>query len=219
MLDADAKAVLDQASKTLAAAQSFSFRVQRDVPTQIAEASGMAEKADIRVAAVRPNRLHAIRMREGSESNFYYDGSKITKYDAGSNTYATAPAAATIDGMIDQLSAQWGIRPPLAGLLVSHPFETVTRTAQSGKLVGEESIANEPCHRLTFTGSGVIRDLWISTKDHLPRRFDVTITELKGSPRGVTTISDWNLDAQFPSDHFKAKVPSGATQRDMGEMP
>jgi hypothetical protein len=218
-LDPDAKAVLEKASMTLAGAKSFSFRVQRDVPDQIAEASSMAKKADIRVSATRPDRVMAVRVREGVKSNFYYDGATITSYDTGTNTYAAAAAPATIDQMIGQLSAQWGIRPPLAGLLVSKPFETAIRTAKSGKLVGEELIGGESCNHLTFTGDGVIWDLWISAKDHLPRRFDVTITELEGSPRGVTTISDWNLDAQFSSDHFKAKVPSGATRRAMDEMP
>ena len=217
-LDADAKAVLQKSSETLAAAKSFSFRVQRDVPAQIADAAGMAKKADIRISTVRPNRVATVRSGEGTETRFFYDGSKITNYDTGSNAYADSEAPATTDAMIAMLAEKWGIRPPLAGLLVSKPFESAMQKAKGGKLVGEESIGDEPCHHLNFTGEGVIWDLWISTMDHLPRKFDVTVTELEGSPKGVTVISEWNLAAKFPEGHFQAKVPANATQREMDEM-
>ena len=103
-IDADAKAVLQTASETLASAKSFSFRVQRDVPAPIADAAGMAKKADIRVTTVRPNKVMAVRSGQGTETRFYYDGSKITNYDTGSNTYAASDAPATIDAMITLLA-------------------------------------------------------------------------------------------------------------------
>jgi hypothetical protein len=214
-IDADAKAVLQKTSDTLAAAKSFSFRVQRDVPAEIAEASGMSPKADIRVSARRPNRVMAER---ADGARFYYDGSTITRIATKENTYATADAPDTIDAMIDFLASEWGMRPPLAGLLRSNPFQSALEKAHGGKLLGNEAIDGVPCDHIMIHGEGVIWDLWISTEDFLPRKFDVTVTEIKGSPRGVTTMSEWKLDASFSDEHFKAVVPTGATRRNMEEM-
>ncbi len=79
-IDPDASAILQKASDTLAASNSFSFRVQRDVPTVIAEKSGMSEKADIRVSAQRPNKVMAVDMAGEHERHFYYDGLQITRH-------------------------------------------------------------------------------------------------------------------------------------------
>ena len=219
-IDADAELVLSKASATLAAAESYSFRIQRDVPAALAEAAGIRGKADIRVSAVRPNRVAAVRGSGTSEARFYYDGSSITLYDAGTNSYAAAEAPATTDEMIQQLDEQWGIRPPLAGMLVSTPFASRgIKSTKGGELVGTEEIAGEPCDHLKILGDGVQWDLWISKRDYLPRRFDVTVTELEGSPRGVTTISEWNTDANLSPNLFEANIPAGATRREMSEMP
>ncbi|MGI9240938.1 MAG: DUF2092 domain-containing protein, partial [Verrucomicrobiales bacterium] len=74
------------------------------------------------------------------------------------------------------------------------------------------------CNHLNFIGYGVVWDLWISAEDHLPRRFDVTVTELDGLPRGSTKISEWNLAQDFPSGHFRATIPAGYTQREMEDL-
>lgn len=217
-IDPDAKAILQQASDTLAAADSFSFRVQRKVPAVIAEKSGMSEEADIHVSAQRPNKVMAIDQAGGHERCFYYDGSQITRHGGPRNIHAIAAAPATTDEMIPFLKKEWGVHPPLAGLLLSKPFEGAIQKAQSGTLIGEETIDGELCHHLQFTGDGVLWDFWFSAADHLPRRFDVTITELSGSPKGETKISGWNLDAKFPEDHFRAKIPAGSTPRPMVEL-
>lgn len=217
-IDPDAKAVLQKASETLAAADAFSFRVQRDVPAVIAVKAGMRENADIRVSAKRPDQVMAVDSSGGVERRFYYDGKQITRYGGPGNHYAVADAPATTDEMIPFLNEKWGVHPPLAGLLLSNPLEFDVEKAQEGTLVGEETIDGELCNHLNFIADGVVWDLWISAGDHLPRRFDVTITELDGLPRGSTTISEWNLAPSFPSDYFRAIIPAGFTQRKMEEL-
>ena len=214
----EAKAILEKASETLAAADAFSFRVERDVPAVIAVKAGMRENADIRVSAMRPDKVMAVDSSGGTDRRFYYDGKQITRYGGPGKHYAVADAPATTDEMIPYLNEKWGVHPPLARLLLSKPLEFDVEKAQEGTLVGEETIDGELCNHLNFIGYGVVWDLWISAEDHLPRRFDVTVTELDGMPSGSTKISEWNLAQDFPSDHFRATIPAGYTQREMEDL-
>ncbi|MGI9243503.1 MAG: DUF2092 domain-containing protein, partial [Verrucomicrobiales bacterium] len=144
-IDPEAKAILEKASETLAAANAFSFRVQRDVPAVIAVKAGMRQNADIRVSAMRPNKVMAVDSSGGSDRRFYYDGKQITRYGGPGNHYAVADAPATTDEMIPYLDEKWGVHPPLAGLLLSKPLEFDVEKAQEGKLVGEETIDGVLC--------------------------------------------------------------------------
>lgn len=214
-LDPEARAVLDRAAATLKNAQSFRFRVQRSVPAAMAEAAGIDAKADIRVAAVRPNRVHAIN----GAWRFFYDGDRIVLLDTAKKTFALAEAPGNTDAMIEFLHNDWDVRPPMAGLLKSHPFSGGhLKEVVSGKLVGTETVGGESCDRLTLVGDGVEWDLWFSKKDHLVRRFDVTITELEGSPRGTTLVSEWDLDADNPEEMFDAGSLQGNQQVDITEL-
>ena len=214
-LDPQVQAVLDQAATALKGAQSYRFRVQRDVPANIADVAGIDRKADIRVSAVRPDKVYA----ENGSRRFHYDGGQIVLLDRDEKTFASAKAPANTDAMIEFLHQEWDIRPPMAGLLKRHPFSGAhLKQVTSAKLVGTESIGGVACDRITLVGDGVEWDLWFAQSDHLVRRFDVTITELEGSPRGTTLVSEWDLDADTPESRFKAPSLDGYREVDIAEM-
>lgn len=214
-LDPQVQAVLDEASSALKAVQSYRFRVQRKVPATIADVAGIDRTADIRVSAVRPDKVYA----ENGSRRFHYDGRQIVLLDREKKTYASAKAPANTDAMIEFLNQEWDIRPPMAGLLKRHPFSgTHLKEVTSARLVGAETVGGVACDRVTLVGDGVEWDLWFAQSDRLVRRFDVTITELEGSPRGTTLISEWELDADTPASRFGTPSLEGYREVDIAEM-
>ena len=53
------------------------------------------------VTVKRPNKLLAVRTGELMDQRFFYDGKTLTLYNPSEKVYATKPAPATIEKMID----------------------------------------------------------------------------------------------------------------------
>ncbi|MFV1994860.1 MAG: DUF2092 domain-containing protein [Verrucomicrobiales bacterium] len=218
-IDADARAILRATSAKLAAAQHFSFRARRHIDASFAEGSPLKENADILLEVARPDRVRGASRDQKSTRTFFYDGAAVTLHDSAQNLYATVAAPNTIDKMVAGIHKKWGFSPPLGGLLVSDPYRNFLGKNPAGGLTGEERVRGETCHHLTFTSEEMAWEIWIARSDDLPRKSIITVTALEGHPRSETFFSDWNLDASFPDDYFRAKVPRGATRIEMVPAP
>ena len=78
-------------------------------------------------------------------------------------------------------------------------------------------LVNRPLMRstpitLAFSGAGVDWEIWIGTKDKLPRLMIVHYRGGERQPTFTATFSDWKLGAPIPAQTFNANIPKDAVK-------
>jgi hypothetical protein len=214
-LDADADAALRAMSDKLSAAEQLSFEVSRKIDPSLVPGGKVGLNARIKGAAMRPNKLAATSTANGVTRRFYYDGESVTLQNVEMNHYATVPGARSIDKTIDKIAERWDFNPPMADLLVSDPYHSLTRTVSGGKLADGGSVGGEACKRISATGETVDWDLWLAKSDDLPRKFVITVKGRPGSPQVELRIRNWDLAPKLDAGQFTFTPPKGAQEIEM----
>ena len=105
----------------------------------------------------RPDRAWTrVEGEQGRRTN-WYDGKTFTHLDLGANAYATWPAPATTDELLDKMKEKLGFMPPLSNLMRQNIEKEVFKNIQTGFYVGEAVVhgtraATWPSRRRTSTG-------------------------------------------------------------------
>ena len=197
-------------SDTLAQSRQLTFKAARQIDLALSGGGDVPEHAAIDVAISRPNKLQATSSANTSVRRFYADGQNITMLDETMRLYATVPLEGTIDDMLDKLDGTYGFVPPLADFAANDPFRRFNDQMQGSVHQARETVSGVQCDHVTMTGAIADADLWISTTDHLPRRFIATFKDREGSPQLKIDFSEWNLAAKLDDSLFAFNPPSGA---------
>jgi len=215
-IDPDARAVLQTMSDKLSSAGQFSVRGTRKIDPALLSGRKVSEQIRFAAAVTRPNKIAAIStVSDGKRRAFVYDGSNVTLHDIDMGHYATVRGGRTIDRTIDILSDKWGFQPPLADLLVSDPFASLTGAATGGKVVGTAYAGGTLCDHIAVTQEGIAWDIWVARSDRLPRKFAIAVTTQEGCPKVEATFTGWNLNPKFPAAHFEFTPPEDAVEIDI----
>ncbi|MFT5041987.1 MAG: hypothetical protein ACI8TX_002967 [Hyphomicrobiaceae bacterium] len=217
-IEPQADALLRAMSDKLAAADRFSFKGIRIIDPELVEESNAKQRARVEVDVDRPSSFRGSTSDSASTRQMFYDGTQFVIWDRSADTYATVPAPKTIDKVIDQMDEKWGVHPPLADLLVSDPYRSLTGGDGSAKLAGTERVGGVSCHHVSVVQPILDWDIWIGECDSLPRKFVITLKDRPGSPQIAGTFSDWKLDAMFPPGHFEPRVGKNSTKIEMIPM-
>jgi len=197
-------------SDSLAGATQMTFQATRHVDRSLSEGSDIPESAEIDVAISRPGKLRATATADTGVRRFYFDGQTITLLDETMLLYATVPLPGTIDDMIDKLDEAYGFVPPLADFATNDPYRRFDKQIQSSVYHAKETINGVECDYVTVTGEVADADLWLSSTDHLPRRFIATFKDRDGKPQLKIDFSQWNVAAQLDDSLFAFSPPAGA---------
>ena len=214
-IDADATAILKAMSAKLSAAKQFTLKGTRTIDTALTEGSEVKLTAKLESSVARPNKIVASASDSLSTRHFYYDGKNVTLHDSKANHYATVQGADNIDKTIDMIVKDWDFHPPLADLLVSDPYTSLSKNATGGKLVGTEEVSGVKCHHLVVTQEAIDWEVWISAEDSLPRRFVITFNGIEGKPKLSAEITNWDLDPKLPASKFTFTAPKDAQKIEM----
>ena len=211
-----ADAILRQMSDKLGAAQKFSFKARRDIDAGLITEDGLPNKAEVTVTVQRPDKVVIHATSTEVTRHFYDDGKKLTLFDKSKNLYSTVPIAVPLDELPAELAEVYGFTPPVAGFLVSNPYEgivwhtkTITYTGTGSIKTARKSV---PCHRLALSGTLADAELWIGVNDLLPHRLTATVKRESGNAHVTIEISDWNLAAKTKDADFVFSPPKGASQ-------
>jgi hypothetical protein len=207
---ADPLQVLRQMSDTLAHARQLTFKATRHLDAALVDGGTAPESAEIEVSIVRPQMVRARMVSDAGVRRFYADGQRVSLIDDGMKLYATVPLAGTIDDMVDALDGRYGFTPPLAEFVLNDPYRKFSAQIQRSVHRGNETIDGVECARLTLSGAIADADVWISTADHLPRRFVATFKDREGSPQLRIDFSEWNLVATLEESLFAFVPPQDA---------
>lgn len=161
-----------------------------------------------KVLVSRPNKLHV--ERKGHDQIFYYDGSTLTLYNPSDKVYASMPAPATIEEMLDFASESLGLAYPISDLVRPNVLPLLMQDVTLALNVGKEVIGGVNCDHLLFSRPGVDFQVWIPDSGApLPRKYVVTD---RGTPEllSITTLlSDWDVAPAAVDSQFNFVAPSG----------
>ena len=159
----------------------------------------------------RPDKLYAHRKGDLISQALYYDGKTLTLFNPADKVYATVPAPATLEGMLDFARDRLDLVAPAADLLYANAFELFMQTTTSGFVVAKAVVDGVKCDHLAFRGPDVDWQVWIAEGDRpLPRRYVVTTTGLPSHPEYTVTMTNWNVAPNVTSARFSFTPPAGA---------
>ena len=207
-IDPQAHQALRAMSDKLASARQFSFHTSRTIDAALVLGTNIDEAAQVELFVARPNKIKSIMVTNQGRRHLLYDGSKVITYNEKKNQYAPD----TIDGVIDSVSGDWGVRPPLSDILVSDPYHSLTHEGGTVSHAGVEIIDGTQCDHLSASQHSINWDLWLGQKDRLPRKLVITIKARDGSPKISSMVSKWNLSPKFSYDVFTIHIPTNASK-------
>ena len=205
-------------SAKLSAAQHLTVSATRTVDAALSPNSKVKRNSRVTVKLSRPDGVAAKSQDDSGTRVLFYDGSSMTIVDWQGKLYASVPVSGDIDGMIDQVEDRWGVTPALADLLVADPYESLPQGADTGRNLGTVSVGGHSCDHLRFVQPGVDWEIWISRKDSLPRRFEITFKDIDGQPKLRSDIHSWDLTTAHSPDDFVARAPKGSQKIEMIPM-
>ena len=202
-------------SDTLAKAQTVKFNVRSLVPFVTPSGQQISLFGSSRVAMQRPDKLFVETRGELFPHNLYFDGKTVTAIGIEKRFYTQQPAAAsTIDGLIQKEHPGSDALAPFVDLLVADPYTRLTQDLSSAMLVGQSTIDAVNTDHLAFSGAGVDWEIWIGTKDKLPRLMIVHYLGGERQPTFTATFSEWRLGAPIAARTFNASIPKDAVKID-----
>lgn len=209
-IEPQADRILREMSQYLATAEEFTF--EADITYDAILATG--EKIEVggvaRAAVRRPNGLHVVYLGDDQRRRIVYDGSTFTLNDLDKRLYAVAEVPATLDAAMDRVFDQFGVTVPIADLVYSDPYATLTGSVETGSWVGLHPVDGVPCHHLTFSQEGFDWQIWIAAGPQpVPRKLLMEYWSEEGSPRYNARISGWNFEPRLSAGYFEFHPPAG----------
>lgn len=219
VLDPRADEILRKMSGFLAEMPQFAFEAEESFDEIPSGQPRMLLSNLRRIAVARPNRFAADVEGDSLSRSVWFDGKAVATYDRSQNSFATIPAAGSIDAALDLLSDKYGVEVPLADLLYSDPYRVLTGAASYSKYLGIHRAAGVPSHHLVFAQETIEWQIWIDAGDQpLPRKMIITYVREPGEPQYMATISRWRLSPELPDSLFLFEPPAGAARVDAAAL-
>jgi hypothetical protein len=161
----------------------------------------------------RPNKLHGERHAVGFEQHLYYDGAKLTLYDATRKAYATLPAPATMPGMFELAYDSLDLTVPISDLVWPDNFPLLMQGVTLARVMDREIIDGILCEHLVFSRPDVEFQVWVPVEGApLPSRYIVTDPGTPALLSIITTLTDWRVNERVPGTAFTFVPPKGAQE-------
>jgi len=209
-----AMAVMKRMADYLSQAKRFSVSVDSGFDA-VQEFGQKIEFGETRkIVLIRPDRLRVdATKRDGSRSEFIFDGKNITLFFAKENVYATEPKPGTVDQAVAYFTNDLDMRLPLAEMLSSNLDKMLSERVLEAAYVEKSLIAGVPCDHVAFRGDKADLQLWVAQgAKPLPQRVVITYTREDGRPQFWAQFSNWNLAPAAADSLFVFKPPAGAAK-------
>ncbi len=210
-VDPAATQILQRMTAYLGSLQKFSVHTQNNLEDELD--SGHRVDFDISTDVIinRPNKLRAERKGDLIDQTFYYDGKTLTLYNPSEKVYATEPAPATIEEMLDFARESLGLMVPVADLVYRNAFPLLMQDVTLAVVVGKSVIGGATCDHLLFSRPGVDFQVWVAdTGEPLPYKYVVTDTGIPSRLSISTVMSDWNVSPPAADSRFTFVPPKEA---------
>ena len=218
-VDPQADQVLKAMSNLLGKTKSFSFRAvgYMDEVAETGQLVQISRESDVSVT--RPSKLFVETEGDDVSRSAWYDRGKLTVLDKEQNEYTVIGVPKTIEAMLDFIIDEYGLTLPLADLLFSNPYKTLTSNVQLGSYIGLGQVGDHSCHHLLFEQELIDWQIWIDAgQSPVPRKFVITYKQEPGQPGYSVTMEKWDFKPTFANDLFEPDPPDDATEVQMNEL-
>ena len=208
--DAEADRIMREMGEYLASAQAFTFRavVSYDVMLSHGQMVQLGGTSDVTVR--RPGQVRALYNGDERRTRTYLDNGALVIHNDNKDIYAATEVPTGIDEAIDFIFDRLGITVPIADLLYADPYATLMEHVQSGYVVGDHTIDGTPCKHLALSQDSIDWEIWISSDGKpLPMKVVIRYKSEQGSPQYTAILSGWDVNPEFPADHFEFTPPEG----------
>jgi hypothetical protein len=207
-----ARAALKEMSTTLASAKTLRFKTRSFVPLKIASGAWVTL---IGGASVKREGKDKLAIETGGDLfpfRFIFDGKTVTAFAPNEKLYAQREAQGTIDEVLDRAAKSGEATFVFADLVSANPYAAMTKGLQSAMVVGSSTIDGVETRHLAVHGKVIDWEIWIGTKDRLPRMVTLTDTRDPRKPTQTVQLSEWALDESLPPGAFAFEKPADATE-------
>jgi hypothetical protein len=202
---------LKHMSDYLAGLKDFSVRARHTGDVMLATGQKVQDEGLSDVFVRRPNRLRSNQVGERADLELYYDGATVTLYGKRTRLYATSPAPATLDAMLDDVRARLDMEVPGADLLYTDVFAGLMTDVTQAFYVGPSAVNQIPTHHFAFRARDVDWEIWIDAGARpLPRKYLITTKWSTGAPQFGVELSDWRLGPGLADATFQFTPPLDA---------
>lgn len=210
--DEQAMAALKEMSTTLASARTMRFRVRSLLPMKAASGDWITLSGVGTVMRAGKDKLFVETGGDLFPFKFFFDGKTVTAFAPDEKVFAQKDAPGTIDAVLDQAAKRGEATFVFADVVSADPYTTMTRGLRSATVVGTSTIDGVETQHLAVHGEKMDWEIWIGTKDRLPRM--VTLTDLAEARKPTHTVmfSEWALDESVPIEAFAFTPPPDATR-------
>jgi len=195
--------ILKASSSRLAAARTMKFTavVFYENPSRPGPPLIYTTKSE--VALQRPDKLRVITPGDGPGSEFYYDGKTIMAYSPAENLVAVADAPPTIDAALEKAFHSAAIYFPFTDVIVADPYKDIADGLTMAFYIGQSRVVGgTTTDMVAYETHGVFVQIWIGTKDKLPRMARAVYRSDPAQLRHEVTFSNWQLNGAIPAKAF-----------------
>lgn len=163
---------------------------------------------DVSVKVDRPGKLRVDTKGYARDRSNYLNNGVYTMMDHGLNYYGQLKTPKTIDGTLDYIFEEYGIRAPLAQLLYSKMHKR--SKFKKSKNFGTMMVDGTECDYIAF--SNFVREVhvWIATGDEpLVKAYSIIDKMDEGDYRINTSLA-WDTKTKISDSDFIFKAPKGA---------
>jgi hypothetical protein len=210
-VDPDATRMLKRMTDYVGGLPRFSVDTAATVEVVLPSGQKIQFTSATRTMLQRPDKLRSERVGDVLSQLFYYDGRKLTIYNPEEDYYATVPAPATIDAMLDFARETLDVVAPAGDLVTLDAYARLMDGVTQGFRVGKSAIGGVRCDHLAFRSGDLDWQIWIEDGERpLPRKFVITSLDIEQAPQFEVVMSNWSLAPAIPAGFFDFAPPPGA---------
>jgi hypothetical protein len=220
VMDQRALDILQKMSDALSNAKTMRFQARSMIPFETSAGVWINMYGISQVVMQGPDKLFVSTSGDLAPHDFYFDGKTVTLYSPAKNLYAIKSAPPAIDAMFEEAYNEEGKSFPFADILVSNPYAVLAEGLAGALYVGQSTIrplsgaGSVETDHLVFSNKDVEWQIWIDTKDRLPRMVCATYLDTVNEPSYTVEFGDWKLDEPVGADIFVFKNTTNASKID-----
>jgi hypothetical protein len=200
--------VMHNAFKYLHGMDQYAFKAVVIDNEKAEDGSTEEYRFDTSVKVDRPDKFQInVKSASKDRSNYLHNG-VYTMMDHQFNYYGQIKASDTIDGTLDYLFEEYGIRSPLAQLLYSE-MQKRTKFTKS-KNFGTVMVDGTECDYVAFSDGARDIHIWVETGDKPLIKAYSIIDRMSEDDYRINTSLVWDIDAKISDSDFIFKAPKGA---------
>lgn len=203
--DQSARDILNKAYQYVGSMDKYTFTavVTENETTEI-------NKRTVSVKIDRPGKFRVDNRGTVKDRSSYLNDGSFTMLDREYNYYGQIKTPKSIDGALDVLFENFGIRAPLASLMYSDMDKRVK--FRTGKYFGTKDVAGVECDYVAFKNGTREIHAWIATGDApLVKTYSIIDTSTQSASRINTSVT-WNENPNISDSDFIFVAPKGSSK-------